>query len=168
MNLYMVSLFIFTLTSLLFFLFILDFSKEGRSCSASMDHHGFVSCIGVNCEHSHLVMYFFVTGSLNVLASVFKLELNLKEIGILGLVLVGYSLFLENFFEAMGKHAIGENIILHLFLAGVRFAVLYGAGIMLDLGSRENFITAAGLTLVALAMEFILPQLFRKKKAGGL
>ncbi|WP_338780170.1 hypothetical protein [Metabacillus sp. FJAT-52054] len=169
MSIYMVSLAILIVTTLLFFLFIHTFQKKEDPIQRLWITLVSSVALGLIVSIIMMVMYFFVTESLGVLTSVFKLELNpLKEIGILALVLVGYSLFLENFFEAMGKHAIGENVGLHLFLAGVRFTVLYGAGIMLNIGSLENFITAAGLTLVVLAMEFLLPLLFRKKKAGGL
>ena len=163
MNLLVMTLSIYLLSLIVFFIFMYRGEKKEAAEKNTNEKFLLSTVIGalvLSLIPTAVIMgiILFATGSANVLVSFFELEIGFNQIVIMSVCMVVYSFTFDNIFVAVGRHLIGDNFFKFIFASLFRFLFIYIVGILCSIGSSDNFKLSLGLTLFFLLLECIFPK----------
>ncbi|QQD80383.1 hypothetical protein JD965_10515 [Bacillus siamensis] len=163
MNLLFMTLSIYLLSLIVFFIFMYRGEKKEAAEKNTNEKFLLSTVIGALVlslipTSVIMVIILFATGSANVLVSFFELEIGFNHIVIMSVCMVVYSFTFDNIFVAVGRHLIGDNFFKFLFASLFRFLFIYIVGILCSIGNTANFKLSLGLTLFFLLLECIFPK----------
>ncbi|AWD87849.1 MULTISPECIES: hypothetical protein [Bacillus] len=163
MNLLVMTLSIYLLSLIVFFIFMYRGEKKEAAEKNTNEKFLLSTVIGALVlslipTAVIIVIILFATGSANVLVSFFELEIEFKQIVITSVCMVVYSFTFDNIFLAVGRHLIGDNFFKFIFASLFRFLFIYIVGILCSIGNSDNFKLSLGLTLFFLLLECIFPK----------
>lgn len=152
MNLLVMTLSIYLLSLIVFFIFMYRGEKKEAAEKNTNEKFLLSTVIGALVlslipTAVIMVIILFATGSANVLVSFFELEIEFKQIVITSVCMVVYSFTFDNIFVAVGRHLIGDNFFKFIFASLFRFLFIYIVGILCSIGNSDNFKLSLGLTL---------------------
>ncbi|NBJ67878.1 MULTISPECIES: hypothetical protein [Clostridia] len=96
---------------------------------------------------------FTLFGSIKITNTLFGLELNMKQIGVVFIAYLIFLLTVDNVIDFLVKHIIGENLFYPIFLLLIRTFTLHMIGLIIGIQQTSSFIIAGVVAFIIFLIE---------------
>lgn len=96
---------------------------------------------------------FTLFGSIKMTNTLFDLELNMKQIGVVFIAYLIFLLTVDNVIDFLVKHIIGENLFYPIFLLLIRTFTLHMIGLIIGIQQTSSFIIAGVVAFIIFLIE---------------